>query len=283
MLKKYLNEKSKLIDKALDKYLPSAGQYPEMIHQAMRYTVFSGGKRLRPVLVLLAAEVCGGKDKDILPLACAIEMMHNYSLIHDDLPAMDNDDYRRGKLTCHKKFNEAIAILAGDALLTRAFEIMAKNKVSGEIIAEVAQAIGTEGMIGGQVAELVEKEKLAAKNDHQKAEAIKYVHLYKTAALIKVCLKAGAMAARTGKKEIKAMENYGENIGLAFQITDDILDIKQDNGVFGSFTYTGIYGINESRKMAISILDVAKDQVKIFGPKAQILIELADFIAERKK
>ena len=283
MLRKYLAEKGKLIDKALDKYLPPAGQYPEVIHQAMRYTIFSGGKRLRPILVLMAAEVCGGKDKDVLPLACAIEMMHNYSLIHDDLPAMDNDDYRRGQLTCHKKFNEAIAILAGDALLTRAFEIMALNKFSGEIITEVAKAIGTEGMIGGQVAELVEKEKLSAKNDHQKAEAIKYVHLHKTAALIMVCLKAGAMAARATKKEIKALENYGENLGLAFQITDDILDIKQDRGVFGSFTYTGIYGIKESKQMAVSILDEAKKEVKIFGRKARILIELADFIGNRRE
>ena len=283
MLKGYLSKKAKIIDKALNKCLPLKSQYPKVIHEAMRYSVFSGGKRLRPILVLMANDVCGGEQKDVLPLACSIEMIHNYSLIHDDLPAMDNDEYRRGKLTCHRRFNEAIAVLAGDALLTRAFEIMANYGYSSNIISEVAKAIGTEGMVGGQVAELVEQESLHTKTDKKKEEAINYVHLHKTGALIKVCLKAGAMAAKAPKRKVKALENYGQNLGLAFQITDDILDIKQDKGVFGDFTYTGIYGINGSREIALGLIEQAKEELKVFGRKAKMLNQLADFVAKRKK
>ncbi|MFH1783998.1 MAG: polyprenyl synthetase family protein [bacterium] len=283
MLKQYLKKKQQLIEKALDVHLPGKKQYPEIIHQAMRYSVFAGGKRIRPILVLMANEVCGGRDKDVLPLACAIEMIHNYSLVHDDLPAMDNDDYRRGKLTCHKKFDEATAILAGDALLTRAFEVMAKAGYSSGIIREVAKAIGTEGMVGGQVAELVEKKRLSAKTNKQKEEAIKYVHHYKTGALIKVCLTAGAMAAKASKQKVSSLEKYGENLGLAFQITDDILDVKQDGGVFGEFTYTGIYGIHGSQEIVHGLVEHAKQEVDIFGQKAKMLKALADLVATRKK
>ncbi len=283
MLKQYLIEKKKIINEGLNKYLLPSDQYPKVIHRAMRYVLFSGGKRLRPILVLMSAEVCGGKESEALPLACAMEMLHNYSLIHDDLPAMDNDEYRRGKLTCHKKFNEAIAILAGDALLTRAFEVMGNNRFSSHIISEIAKAIGTEGMIGGQVAELIEKEHLHTKTDKEKGKFINYVHLHKTGALIKCCLKVGAMALKADKQKITALENYGHNLGLAFQITDDILDVQQDKGVFGNFTYTDIYGINDSRKMAYSLIEKAKQELEIFGRKAKMLKQLADFVAKRKK
>lgn len=292
-LKKYLDQKREIIDEALNQYLPPETEYPQTIHEAMRYSVFAGGKRLRPILVIAAAEVVGGRAEDVLPTACGIELIHTFSLIHDDLPAIDNDDYRRGKLTCHKVFGEDMAILAGDGLLTHAFQLLAQNSeiktINKEaiplVIKEVAGAIGTLGLIGGQVVDVQSEGK---EIDFPRLE---YIHTHKTGALIAISLKVGATLMDAQEEEIEALFQYGKLIGLAFQIVDDILNVEGDEVQLGKpvgsdlrqkkATYPALFGIEESRQKARRLIEEAKKELEIFGEKGEILRLLADFIVER--
>ena len=292
-LKKYLEQKREIIDEALNQYLPPETEYPQTIHEAMRYSVFAGGKRLRPILVIAAAEVVGGRAEKVLPTACAIELIHTFSLIHDDLPAIDNDDYRRGKLTCHKVFGEDMAILAGDGLLTHAFQLLAQNSELETInkqtiplvIKEVAAAIGTLGLIGGQVVDVQSEGKEI--DFHQ----LEYIHTHKTGAFIAISLKVGAMLMEAQEEEIEALFQYGKLIGLAFQIVDDILNVEGDEVQLGKpvgsdlrqkkATYPALFGLEESRQKARRLVEEAKKELEIFGEKGEILRLLADFVVER--
>lgn len=274
-----------LLEKELKKYFSS--NFP--LDKVMRYSLFNGGKRLRPLLMLTSSELLGGKKENVLPAACALELIHTFSLIHDDLPALDNDDFRRNKLSAHKKFGEALAILAGDALLTKAFEILADNTrpdLLGQVLKEVTLACGAEGMIGGQVLDVsliqslpssvLEKEKKISKFYLEK------IYLKKTACLIKSSLKIGALLSDAKAKEVRAIEKYGEHIGLAFQISDDLLDYKQQKET-KLWTYPRIFGIKEAKKRIDELIREAKKALKIFGKKAELLKEFAEFIANRKK
>ena len=292
-LKKYLDQKREIIDEALNQYLPPETEYPQTIHEAMRYSVFAGGKRLRPILVIAAAEVVGGRAEKVLPTACAIELIHTFSLIHDDLPAIDNDDYRRGKLTCHKVFGEDMAILAGDGLLTHAFQLLAQNSeiktINKEamplVIKEVAAAIGTLGLIGGEVVDIQSEGK------EIDLPRLEYIHSHKTGALIAISLKVGAMLVNAPQEEIGALFQYGKLIGLAFQIVDDILNVEGDEVQLGKpvgsdlrqkkATYPALFGIEASRQKARRLVEEAKKELEIFGEKGEILRLLADFIVER--
>ena len=297
-LKQNLKKRKEIINCALNEYLKFNSKSPRIIQRAMRYSVFSGGKRLRPILVLCSAEICRKAEyKKALGPACALEMIHTYSLIHDDLPAMDNDDYRRNKLTCHKKFGEAMAILAGDALLTYAFQIVADDPwVKKELIGELAKAAGKEKMLGGQVEDIQNSKcrikKLKFKKERIKiAGKINYIHTCKTGALIKTGLKIGAMAVKAPVRKIEALEKYGENVGLAFQIMDDVLDVignKEKLGKRGSdsdnnkLTYPLIYGVEKSNKKAKKLIEKAKENLTVFGEKADILHKIADYIINRE-
>jgi len=292
-LKKYLEQKREIIDEALNQYLPPETEYPQTIHEAMRYSVFAGGKRLRPILVIAAAEVVGGRAEKVLPTACAIELIHTFSLIHDDLPAIDNDDYRRGKLTCHKVFGEDMAILAGDGLLTHAFQLLAQNSeiktINKEamplVIKEVAAAIGTLGLIGGEVVDIQSEGK------EIDLPRLEYIHSHKTGALIAISLRVGAMLMDAQEEEIEALFQYGKLIGLAFQIVDDILNVEGDEVQLGKpvgsdlrqkkATYPALLGIEESRQKARRLVEEAKKELEIFGEKGEILRLLADFVVER--
>jgi len=249
---------TELIDKNLDKLLPSDKTAPAVLHEAMRYSVFSGGKRVRPVVLTEAAIACGGKLKNAIPAACAIELIHTYSLIHDDLPSMDDDDYRRGKPSCHKKFGEAVAILAGDALLPLAFTVIArgyKPSVVAEMTRELSQAIGSLGMVGGQALDIARDKNIGKIN-----------HL-KTAKLFEVSAVLGALSACAGRKKIEALRKYGVNVGMVFQAVDDKLD--------------GEVGFSEKHVKVMT--NKAKAAVKILGKKNEILNEIADYILTRKK
>jgi geranylgeranyl diphosphate synthase type II len=280
-IEKYLKEKRAAIESTLNRLLHSPKKYPPVIHQAMRYAVFGKGKRLRPVLLIAAAEACGGKASDVLPAACAIEMIHTYSLIHDDLPAIDDDDYRRGKLSCHKKFGEAMAILAGDALLTRAFEVLSQMKspkngaLQAKVISQVARAIGTEGMLGGQVEDI---RFLSSPGQAQRKKRLAYIHSHKTGALINVALKVGAILAGASRGELKALDKYGTSFGLAFQITDDILDKKEKREI----TYPRIYGLKGSKEKVRSLVRNAKVPLKIFKKRGEPLKELIDYFVQSR-
>jgi len=284
-LKKYLETKRKIVDRELDKYLPPIRKKPATLHRAMRYSVFAGGKRLRPILAMTAFEMVGGKGKIILPVACALELIHTYSLIHDDLPCMDNDDLRRGKLTSHKVFGSGMAILAGDALHALAFEILAKceNPLAFE---EVAKAIGTFGMVGGQAADL------EAEGKDISLDEIKYIHTHKTAQLIKASVRVGAILGKANKKELEALTSYGEKFGLAFQIMDDILDIEGKTKEIGKkvgsdkvkekATFPKVAGLEKSKLTAKRLLGEAKEKLKGFGDNGFIFKELAGFIYTRR-
>lgn len=267
-IRKYLKEKKELIDRGLRGYLPSPAGHSPVVHLAMRYSLFPGGKRFRPILVVASCEACGGKVKDALHFACAIELIHTYSLIHDDLPAMDNDDYRRGRLSCHRKFGEAVAILAGDGLLTLAFELMAKGSDPGKsllMIREVAEAVGTRGMIGGQIADILARDKKAS------SATQRYIHTQKTGRLISVSAEVGAIAAGATKKKIDSLARFGEDIGLAFQVADDILD---EEGMYLKI------GSDQARRMAKRLITKAKDGIAGLGSKGKVLAGLADFILD---
>ena len=293
-IKKYLQEKGDIVNKALDRLLPGENEFPQKLHKAMRYSVFAGGKRIRPVLVMASAETFGGLTDSIIDIACAVELIHTYSLIHDDLPAIDNDDMRRGMPTCHKVFGEAMAILAGDALLTSAFDVMANTHASTDeerllllkTIQEIARAAGSTGMVGGQVVDIESEGKDVA------FPVLEYIHIHKTGELILASIRAGAIMKNAGDKELEAMTRYGEAIGLAFQIADDILDVegnKEDTGknVGGDVkkekvTYPSILGIEESKKRARELTDIALASVEGFGKKAEPLKEIAKYIVARK-
>ncbi|MCK4326564.1 polyprenyl synthetase family protein [bacterium] len=281
----YRDEKKKLMDEALDKYLPPESEPPEIIHRAMRSALFPGGKRLRPMLTLSAAEIVGSDSQKVLPTACALELIHTYSLIHDDLPALDNDDERRGRPSCHKAFGEDIAVLAGDALLTLAFDLLSRNgQVEGvkkeealSIIEEITRAIGTRGMIGGQVDDL--------KLEDITQPQLESIHRRKTGALMEVCLKAGAVLGGGKPREIEALSRYGQSIGLAFQIVDDILDAddaeKDAAGGKGKTSYPAIFGLEKSKQKATELIKEAKAQLSIFGKKGKVLEEIAGLIMDR--
>jgi len=280
-IEKYLKEKKIAIESTLNRLLHSPKKYPSIIYQAMRYAVFGKGKRLRPILLIAAAEACGGKASDVLPAACAFEMLHTYSLIHDDLPAIDNDDYRRGRLSCHKKFGEAIAILAGDALLTKAFEILSRMRypereaLQLKIIGEIARAIGTEGMLGGQVEDIRAS---SSETQAEKEKRVAYIHSHKTGALINAAFKVGAMLAGASDSELKALDKYGRSFGLAFQITDDILDKKERR----ELTYPRIYGLESSREKVKRLVESAKVPLEIFKKRGDILKKLIDYFVQSR-
>lgn len=282
---KYLNDKRNIIDKALDEFLPSEEKSPSIIHKAMRYSVFSGGKRLRPILTLATAELLGEKIEMVLNAACGIELIHTFSLIHDDLPCIDNDDFRRGKPSNHKVFGEAIALLAGDALLVSGFEMIVKNaELKGikkqsilKVIKEISYYIGTDNMLGGQVEDINPENKNITKED------LYNMYMKKTAALICASIRAGAILSDANQRQLKALTRYGENIGLTFQIVDDILDIMQDQREMGKPTYPNKYGIKESKIEAERLVIEAKNSLKIFNHKEEVLNNLADYIISREK
>ena len=279
------------IDAKLNEYLPPENDPPEPIHEAMRYSVFAGGKRLRPILALLAAEACSGSHEQALGAACAVEMIHTYSLIHDDLPAMDDDDLRRGKPTSHKVFGEAIAILAGDALLTMAFETIArgapKKRVAAALVEELARAAGSSGMVGGQVMDL------AGESAAPDAQFLQKTHLLKTAALIRASISLGAISCQASKKKVKALGAFGEKLGLAFQIIDDIMDeeasaeelgkaVNKDRQK-GKMTYPGVFGIERSRNEAEDLTAEALRCLENFDGDIQNLKDTAVYMLTRKK
>ena len=263
-IEKYILDKKKIIDKALDKYLPPARLKPQVIHKAMRYSIFPGGKRIRPIFTIAGFEACGGKGDSIIPAACGIELIHSYTLIHDDLPCMDNDDFRRGKHTCHKKFGEDIALLAGDGLLTLAFQVIAESD-NIHVIKEISKAIGTCGVIGGQVADIISQK---SKVKSQKLD-IDYINYRKTALLFEMAVKSGGIIKEASRPEINALGNFGRDIGLVFQLMDDIRD--KDG-------YVKLYGQERAIKKARVLAERAKNHLKIFGKKAAKLLELADIV-----
>ena len=291
-LQDFLDSRSKLVNEALDAFLPAATARPATIHQAMRYSLFAGGKRIRPALCLAAAEACGGRDPDALPAACAVECIHTYSLIHDDLPAMDNDDFRRGKPTNHKVFGEGIAILAGDGLLTQAFEILAQARgwpryPHKALVRELAHAAGTLQLIAGQVADL------EAEGNRISAADLKYIHERKTSALLCCSTRLGGMSANCTPAQLRALTDFGYNVGLAFQIIDDILDITQTSEQLGKTagkdtaarkaTYPSIVGLEKSRKIATELTRRAFAALKVFRGKATALEALGAYLLQRNR
>jgi geranylgeranyl diphosphate synthase, type II len=293
MLKQVLEQGRTAADAALERLLPAGTQHPSSIHQAMRHSVFAGGKRLRPILCMEAGRmVAGTVPAGIEDVGAALEMLHTYSLIHDDLPALDNDDLRRGRPTCHKAFGEAIAILAGDALQTQAYEVLAQLRCPAQarvsIIREIAHGTGTiDGMIGGQVVDL--------EAEHKKPDlaTLEYIHRSKTAALITASVVSGGMYVSATTQHISRLRGYGQAIGLAFQIVDDVLDLTQTSEQLGKTagkdaaaektTYPALFGIDESLRKADALVDKACNELNEFGPAASTLKDLAHFLVERKK
>jgi geranylgeranyl diphosphate synthase type II len=292
-IENFLSSGKKFVDEALNRLLPNEGTYPESIHQSMRYSVLGGGKRLRPLLVIAAAETVGGGRDKVLPFAVAAELIHTYTLIHDDLPALDDDNLRRGKPTNHKVFGEAIAILAGDALLTHAFAVMTNTALMDSIpeknilkaTNEMAKAMGSIGVIGGQVVD-IESEGYPID-----ANTLEYVHIYKTGFLIRACIECGAILCEATPAQFNALSRYGAHIGLSFQIVDDILDIISDKEVLGKdvgsdlerdkATYPALYGLEESKRKAEQLADEAIASLKQFDERAEPLRGIARFFVER--
>lgn len=289
-LSRFLEQTTISVNAALDRFLPTETTRPATIHQAMRYSLFAGGKRMRPALVLAAAAACGGQEKDALPLACAVECIHTYSLVHDDLPAMDNDDYRRGKLTNHKVFGDGIAILAGDALLTQAFEIAAQARgwprySHRDLVLEITQASGSLQLIAGQVADL------EGEGRKTSPAQLKYIHERKTSALLCCSARLGGMSANCSATQLKALTDFGYHVGLAFQVIDDILDVTQTSEKLGKTagkdtkaqkaTYPSIVGLEQSRKIATELTGKAFGALKPFKGRAVALEALAGFLLKR--
>lgn len=289
-LRFYIDEKRKLIEDFVANYF-NPPVFPSILHDSVLYSLTAGGKRLRPILCIAAYEACGGVE-NIVPYATAIEFIHTYSLIHDDLPAMDNDDLRRGKPTNHKVFGEAIAILAGDGLLTEAFTILSNTgyaninpKTLLKVISEISNAAGLRGMVAGQALDLISEGK------EPDRETVEFIHLHKTAALIRASVKAGALLAETTEEKVYQLEKYGESIGLAFQIVDDILDIEGSTEEMGKpkgsdlergkMTYPRVFGIEESREKAKELVERAIELLSIFDEKAEPLREIARYIIKR--
>lgn len=290
-LKGYLRARQREVDRALGRFLPKATTKPSTIHQAMRYSLFAGGKRLRPILCLATAEACGGLTKSALPLACALECIHTYSLIHDDLPSMDNDDFRRGRATCHKVYGDGIAILAGDALLTIAFEIAAAAEGwprydVRQIIREISTAAGSRKLIAGQVADLEGEGKKLNR------QQLRYIHENKTAALLTTSVRLGAMSANATSTQLCAISDFGYALGLAFQVIDDILDVTQTSEKLGKSagkdaaaqkaTYPAVLGLENSRREAGRLTRRAHDALRPLGKKADRLHEIANYLLERE-
>ena len=290
-LSAYLEAKRRSIDAALARYLPPSDLRPQKLHEAIRYSVLAPGKRLRPTLTIASAEAVGGQERDVLPAACALECIHVFSLIHDDLPCMDNDDYRRGRLTCHKVYGEAMALLAGDALLTLAFQLIAENAtmVPAERILPtlglIAEASGTQGMVGGQVVDM------ESQGQPVTPETLQYIHAHKTGALLLASVLAGAMLSGAEARHLEALRAYGTHIGLAFQIADDILDVTGDESRIGKpvgsdeerdkATYPKLFGLEESRRRAATEVDAALQTLSDFDARADPLRAIARFIVER--
>lgn len=290
-LKSYLADKSVLVSKALDERLPPEGEKPQVLHRAMRYSVLAGGKRLRPILCLASAKAVGGQEETALLPALAIEVLHTYTLIHDDLPCMDNDVLRRGKPACHAAYGEANAILAGDALLTLAFEWLAAAMplppyTAGHLVFELAKAAGSFGIIGGQI------EDLAAEGKKPDAATVEFVHLHKTAALIRAAVRIGAMCGGASEIQLSVLSAYGEKAGLAFQIADDILNETSSpeqlgkaagsDRAHGKMTYVAAHGLETARKMTCRLADEAKNLLKTIKGDRAPLIALVDYIVARK-
>lgn len=290
-LQAYLSGRRQHIEAALDRYLPPVDAPPQTLHEAIRYSVLAPGKRLRPTLVLAAAETVGGCAEEVMPTACALECIHVFSLIHDDLPCMDNDDYRRGRLTNHKVYGEAMALLAGDALLALAFQLIADNVATApparvlQTLRLVAEASGTWGMVGGQVADM------ESQGQEVTPETLQYIHAHKTGALLTASVLAGALLADADTVQSDSLRAYGERIGLAFQIADDILDVAGDEAKIGKpvgsdqkqdkATYVKLFGLEESRRRARAEVEAALDILTSFDAKADPLRGLARYIVER--
>jgi len=294
-LKSYLAEKRALIDETLKGFMPEPeGPTSELI-RAMDYSLFAGGKRLRPILCMAGAEAVGGEGRDALPVACALEMIHTYSLIHDDLPAMDNDDMRRGKPTSHKVFGEAMAILAGDGLLTEAFNLMIRSDLPEkigtarfqEVITLISLAAGHRGIVGGQAVDVMMEGK------EVDSSIVDFIHNHKTGALISASVSSGAILGGGSRQELDEIASYGNKIGLAFQISDDILNIEGDSEEMGKKagsdeqkrknTYPSVYGMERSKVILKESVDAAINSLKRFGNSADPLRQIADYIIERKK
>jgi geranylgeranyl diphosphate synthase type II len=287
----FFEDDLQVVDAALQRLLPAAETAPKSIHEAMRYSVFAGGKRIRPILCLETARIFTSDVKAALHPGCAIEFIHTYSLIHDDLPALDNDDLRRGKPTCHKKFGEAIAILAGDALLTLAFETIGAAPVDAalrvKMLTEVAKSAGTvNGMVGGQVADLEAEGKGAG------PETLEYIHRAKTAALIRASVTAGAICSGAGDEDVARLRHFGETIGWAFQVTDDILDVEESSAALGKTagkdiaqqkaTYPSVFGLERSHQIANELSSQAIADLAPYGERAARLREIAEFLVHRR-
>jgi geranylgeranyl diphosphate synthase type II len=292
-LKAYLLDRQKIVEEALEQYLPGEDNIPVEIYKAVRYSVFNGGKRIRPILCLAAAEAVGGDLGPAIPVACALELIHSYSLIHDDLPAMDNDDFRRGKPTCHKVFGDNMAILAGDALLTEAFVLLShveKVRLSAErrlaVIHEIAQAAGIYGMVGGQALDV-----LSGKSASDEGKLYE-IHRRKTGALIVAAVKSGAIIFNARKDKIQALAEYGINLGLAFQIADDILNVEGDRELMGKetgsdaahdkLTYPSLLGLDVAKEKLAKYIDAAEASLSGFDERARPLLVIARYIMERK-
>ncbi len=294
-LKSYLSAKRALIDRALDRWLPAATGFSAPVKEAMRYSVGAGGKRIRPILILAGGQAVRANEHHLLPAACAMECLHTYSLIHDDLPAMDNDDLRRGKPTCHRIFGEALAILAGDALLTLAFELMTRPELTSGIHPErinravfvLAKAAGENGMVGGQAADILNEGKTV------EPQVLNYIHYHKTAALLGASVEIGAILGGGHEEDIIRLRRYGQTLGLAFQIKDDILDIEGDQEIIGKpigsderqkkVTYPSVFGIETAKAKALELLREAISLLDPFDHEAEPLRAIARYVIDRKR
>jgi geranylgeranyl diphosphate synthase, type II len=293
-LKKYLERRRRQVDAALDRWVGGEEDFPPQVYRAMRYSLFAGGKRLRPILALASAEAVGGRAREALPVACALELIHTYSLIHDDLPALDDDDLRRGRPSSHKVFGEALAILAGDALLTEAFRLMARPDLTKTLsprrrlqaIHEVSLAAGSQGMVGGQVMDI------ASEKEDIEPDILEYIHSHKTGALIGAAAAAGAIGGGGSSREIRVLREYGLKTGLAFQILDDLLDVEGQEAEMGKAvgkdrakgkaTYPALFGVEDSRRKAEELVGEAVACLNPFGHRANPLREIARYILRRK-
>ena len=284
-LSRYMLEKKKIIDRYLDEMLFPDDRQNSEIHRAIRYSVLDGGKRIRPILTIMTAEMLGKPGERVLPTAAGIELIHTFSLVHDDLPCMDNDDFRRGKLTSHKVFGEAMAVLTGDALLVMGLDSICRNAEVAEIrkesvilvLQDILAMLGTEKMLGGQV------DDISWHQDSGDLDSLRNLYLKKTSALICASLKAGAILSRADRKQIEALNRYGEKIGLAFQITDDLFDLQQDKKDENRASLPKIIWVEKAKDEAYQLCQQAKESLSLFGDEAQLFYELADFIINRKE